>query len=369
MSLRMQALLLRFLETGEIQSVGAHQASTVANVRVIAATNRNLAERVAAGEFREDLLYRLRVIHLHVPPLRERREDVPLLIDYLLKRSGRGITMSEEAMQVLQRYRWPGNVRELQNVVEQAIWLADGGVIELDHLPRAVRTAGDALLPARERRRQVADELYDALVSGGYSFWEHIHPIFLARDITRHDVRELVVSRLAHDARQLSRAAAAVRDVAHGLQAVPQLPDDARLQGRLPGVPSGEPRTLALRARSAAAACGTGRRRSPTMSPIRGRRRFRRADDRSAQVRRCAGAQVQEKSPDRGESGPFLSSVGLCLRRRYEATEDCRSWFSKRSRRLPPVYISNDLRLSGYNDLWSAEKSLPIGNVSADFLA
>ena len=94
---------------------------------------------------------------------------------------------------MLQRYRWPGNVRELQNVVEQAIWFAEGGVIELDHLPRAVRTAGDALLPARERRRQVADDLYDALVSGGYSFWEHIHPIFLARDITRHDVRELVI--------------------------------------------------------------------------------------------------------------------------------------------------------------------------------
>jgi transcriptional regulator with PAS, ATPase and Fis domain len=191
MSLRMQALLLRFLETGEIQSVGAHQASSVANVRVIAATNRNLSERVAQGEFREDLLYRLRVIHLHVPPLRERREDVPLLIEYLLKR--RGVRMSDEATAVLQRYRWPGNVRELQNVVEQAIWFAEGGVIELDHLPRAVRTAGDALLPSRERRRQVADDLYDALVSGGYSFWEHIHPIFLARDITRHDVRELVV--------------------------------------------------------------------------------------------------------------------------------------------------------------------------------
>jgi transcriptional regulator with PAS, ATPase and Fis domain len=193
MSLRMQALLLRFLETGEIQSVGAHSASSVANVRVIAATNRNLSERVSQGEFREDLLYRLRVIHLHVPPLRERREDVPLLIDFLLKRSGRGVRMSEEATQVLQRYRWPGNVRELQNVVEQAIWFAEGGVIELDHLPRAVRTAGDALLPSRERRRQVADDLYDALVSGGYSFWEHIHPIFLARDITRHDLRELVI--------------------------------------------------------------------------------------------------------------------------------------------------------------------------------
>jgi transcriptional regulator with PAS, ATPase and Fis domain len=193
MSLRMQALLLRFLETGEIQSVGAHQASQVANVRVIAATNRNLAERVSAGEFREDLLYRLRVIHIHVPPLRERREDVPLLIDHLLKRARRGLKISEEAMQVLQRYRWPGNVRELQNVVEQAIWFAERDMIDVGHLPRSVRTANETLLPQRERRRQVADDLYDALVSGGYSFWVHIHPIFLARDITRHDIRELVI--------------------------------------------------------------------------------------------------------------------------------------------------------------------------------
>jgi transcriptional regulator with PAS, ATPase and Fis domain len=193
MSLRMQALLLRFLETGEIQSVGAHGASGVANVRVIAATNRNLAERVSAGEFREDLLYRLRVIHVHVPPLRDRREDVPVLIDHMLKRSGKSLSISDEAMQVLQRYRWPGNVRELQNVVEQAIWFAERDMIDVGHLPQSVRSAGESLLPMRERRRQVADDLYDALVSGGYSFWEHIHPIFLSRDITRHDVQELVV--------------------------------------------------------------------------------------------------------------------------------------------------------------------------------
>jgi two-component system response regulator AtoC len=193
MSLRMQALLLRFLETGEIQSVGSHSSSSFANVRVIAATNRNLAERVSAGEFREDLLYRLRVIHVHVPPLRERREDVPVLIEHMLKRSRRQVGISDEAMQVLQRYRWPGNVRELQNVIEQALWFADRDMIDVGHLPRSVRSANESLLPTRERRRQVADDLYDALVSGGYSFWEHIHPIFLARDITRHDVRELIV--------------------------------------------------------------------------------------------------------------------------------------------------------------------------------
>jgi transcriptional regulator with PAS, ATPase and Fis domain len=192
MSLRMQALLLRFLETGEIQSVGAHEETTHVDVRVIAATNRNLPDRVAAGEFREDLLYRLRVIHIHVPPLRERRDDIPLLVQHLLKRADHPVEVSEDAMQLLQRYRWPGNIRELQNVIEQAMWFAEREMIDVGHLPPTLRS-GDTLLPQRERRRQVADDLYDALVTGGYSFWEHIHPIFLSRDITRHDIRELVV--------------------------------------------------------------------------------------------------------------------------------------------------------------------------------
>ena len=190
----MQALLLRFLETGEIQSVGAHELlgprSTCGSSRRPTATWPTASP---AGEFREDLLYRLRVIHIHVPPLRERREDVPVLIDHLAASVRARDRDLRRALQVLQRYRWPGNVRELQNVVEQAMWFAERDMIDVGHLPRGVRTAGEALLPTRERRRQVADDLYDALVSGGYSFWEHIHPIFLSRDITRHDVRELVV--------------------------------------------------------------------------------------------------------------------------------------------------------------------------------
>src|SRR5262249_20459952 len=85
MTLRMQGLFLRFLETGEIQKVGAERIATAVNVRVIAATNRNLRDLIAQGQFREDLFYRLNVIHLIVPPLRERREDIPLLIDHFLR--------------------------------------------------------------------------------------------------------------------------------------------------------------------------------------------------------------------------------------------------------------------------------------------
>ena len=192
MSLRMQALLLRFLENGEVQAVGADHVQTKVDVRVIAATNRILADMVSNGQFREDLLYRLRVIHIHVPPLRERREDIRPLVGFLVSKSGREGEFSEAALKMLERYRWPGNVRELQNVVEQSLWMSNGNRVELAHLPPAVQAAGDALVPMRERRKQVSDELYTALVSGGYSFWEHIHPLFLARDITRYDMRSLV---------------------------------------------------------------------------------------------------------------------------------------------------------------------------------
>ena len=193
MSLRMQALLLRFLENGEIQAVGSDSPQSRVDVRVIAATNRNLEEHVAAGLFREDLLYRLRVIHLHVPPLRERPEDVEALARHFLRRAGRDVRFTDEALLAFERYRWPGNVRELLNVVEQLVWLSPTGVIGIEHLPVSMRTATPhVIMPVGERRRQVADDLYDAVVRHGASFWEHVHPMFLARDITRHDLRELV---------------------------------------------------------------------------------------------------------------------------------------------------------------------------------
>src|SRR5204863_8223566 len=162
-------------------------------VRVIAATNRNLAEMVGSGAFREDLLYRLRVIHLSVPPLRERIADIRPLAMHFFARSGRLVTLTDDAWQALEQYRWPGNVRELQNVVEQMAWLSStpDEPLGIDQVPAAVKTSQPGA-PMRERRRQVADELYQAIVHGGYSFWRHIHPLFLNRDITRHDVRELV---------------------------------------------------------------------------------------------------------------------------------------------------------------------------------
>ena len=192
MSLRMQGLLLRFLENGEIQTVGSDAVRSV-DVRVIAATNRSLIELVRAGQFREDLLYRLQVIHIHVPPLRERRADIRPLATQFIATSKHPMSLTEDAWKALERYRWPGNVRELQNIVEQIVWRSgEDGPVEAKHLPQAIIAAGSAILPSRERRRQLADELYQAIVKDGYSFWDHIHPLFLSRDITRHDIRQLV---------------------------------------------------------------------------------------------------------------------------------------------------------------------------------
>jgi DNA-binding NtrC family response regulator len=192
MSLRMQGLLLRFLENGEIQPVGSDAVRRV-DVRVIAATNRDLKELVRSGHFREDLLYRLQVIHISVPPLRERRDDIRPIAMHFIAASDHNVSLTEDAWNALERYRWPGNVRELQNVIEQTVWRwIEEGPITAQQLPPAVTAARSAVLPARERRRQLADELYEAIVTGGYSFWDHIHPLLMHRDITRNDMRQLV---------------------------------------------------------------------------------------------------------------------------------------------------------------------------------
>ena len=160
MSLRMQALLLRFLENGEIQAVGSDQSQARVDVRVVAATNRNLNDLVAAGQFREDLLYRLRVIHLHVPPLRERAEDVHALITHFLALAEKDLSFTEDALRALLNHKWPGNVRELRNVVEQLVWLSAGGVVAVEHLPLSIRSTpvpadADRGSPTADRRRVV----------------------------------------------------------------------------------------------------------------------------------------------------------------------------------------------------------------------
>ena len=135
-----QVKLLRFLQQKEFERVGGNETISV-DVRIIAATNRDLEEDVREGNFREDLYYRLNVINIHIPPLRARRDDIPLLVHHFIAKyadeNNKTIDeISPEAMEALRDYEWPGNVRELENVIERAVVLANEGEIDIAHLPR-----------------------------------------------------------------------------------------------------------------------------------------------------------------------------------------------------------------------------------------
>jgi transcriptional regulator with PAS, ATPase and Fis domain len=200
-SLRMQALMLRFLENGEIWRIGADRVQTRTDVRVVAATNRDLADRIAQREFRADLYYRLNVLHIKIPPLRERREDIPLFLDFFFRAyAEQHLTplpeLTPAAHAALVAYDWPGNVRELKNLIERLVVRRRSGPINEPDLPvevlglthRRVVTRPGEVAPVRSR----ADELYDKMVVEGESFWSAVHPLFTARDMTRDDMRAII---------------------------------------------------------------------------------------------------------------------------------------------------------------------------------
>jgi transcriptional regulator with PAS, ATPase and Fis domain len=202
---RMQGLLLRFLEAGEIQRVGSDAIQTRVDVRVIAATNRQLVDSVAAKTFREDLYYRLNVIHIRVPSLRERREDIPAFLHFFLEQfshqySVNQPTISAATLQILSEYSWPGNVRELKNIVERLVVRAADHPIEPRDLPLEVLrgTAAEQPLAAATPTtttapaRHAADALFERMVNGGESFWSAVYTPFMSRDLTRDDLRAIV---------------------------------------------------------------------------------------------------------------------------------------------------------------------------------
>jgi two-component system response regulator AtoC len=149
--LALQVKLLRALQEQEIRPLGSTSDVKV-DVRVVAATMRNLSEEVAAGRFREDLYYRLNVFPIHLPPLRERKEEIPALVELFVAKTNRKLGtrirgVSPEAMQLLMEHSWPGNVRELENTVERAIVLAEGEMIEPDGLPEKLRRTRGRIRP------------------------------------------------------------------------------------------------------------------------------------------------------------------------------------------------------------------------------
>ena len=213
MSLRMQAVLLRFTETGEIQPVGADSPTGHTDVRLITATNRDLRQRIADGNFREDLFYRLNVIQIRIPPLRERGSDILLLMDHYLSHAAqshrlRQPTLMPAAADLLMAYQWPGNVRELRNVAERLVLQERVGPVPADALPHEIRdgrtvvaVAPSLAAPAAGGREDVArsavpaSAVADALWSrmdAGEDFWSVVGQAFKARELTRADLTALV---------------------------------------------------------------------------------------------------------------------------------------------------------------------------------
>jgi len=207
MSLRMQALLLRFLDCGEIQPVGSSLRYESVDVRIISATNRGLPSQVETGAFRNDLYYRLNVVHLKIPPLRERRDDIVPLVGYFLRvlseqQKVHPPLIAEEVMQQLVEYSWPGNVRELRNVVERLIVRRSGQPVTPEDLSQVYPQDEWSPQPETAEKQvspvSVADQLFDRMVRDGESFWSVVYPLFLVRDLTRENVRELVIKGLRH---------------------------------------------------------------------------------------------------------------------------------------------------------------------------
>ena len=222
MSLRMQAVLLRFTETGEIQPVGSDTPTGHTDVRLITATNRDLRQRIADGHFREDLYYRLNVIQIRIPPLRERGSDILLLMDHYLAQAAqahrlRQPTLMPAAADLLLAYQWPGNVRELRNVAERIVLQDRIGHVPADALPHEIRdshrisrtapapspgggaatgaahagqSTPEAVKPAAPLSA-IADTLWQRMAAGE-DFWSAVGQAFKARELTRADLTALV---------------------------------------------------------------------------------------------------------------------------------------------------------------------------------
>ena len=210
MSLRMQALLLRFLETGEIQRVGSDRRLPPLDVRVIAATHRRLIDHIADKTFREDLYYRLNVIHIEVPPLRERREDIFVLLNHFFRGFSESHQLpvpevSAEALVYLTAVSVAGQRARAAQRRRTA-----GVALRQSARRRRRAAAGDSARSEQRRRRRrrrarggrrcvpMHQVLFERLITQGASFWSEVYEPFMARDLTRHEIRELVRLGLEH---------------------------------------------------------------------------------------------------------------------------------------------------------------------------
>lgn len=197
LTLQAQAMLLRVLGEGEIVPVGSNQVKRV-DVRVVAATSRDLRPMIAAGTFRADLYYRLRPLHVRVPPLAERGDDWELIarhfLDTMETQERRTKEFAPAALATLRRHRWPGNVREVRSVVETGFHVSDGRQIGLDDIQGALEGAVRSLQHSANERAM--EEICARLTAGEACFWEDVHRPFLERDLNREEVRGIIASGL-----------------------------------------------------------------------------------------------------------------------------------------------------------------------------
>jgi len=179
-----QAKLLRVVETGEIKKLGDDTIRKL-DVRFIFATNRELEEEMRGGRFRKDLYYRISAYELRIPPLRERKEDIPLLVNHILSQTEKGEKkISRRALNKLISYDFPGNIRELEHIVTRACFRCQGKEIkEVDIIIRQDKGRAGTNIP---------EKLYQEMRQEGKNFWEAVHKPFLGRDLKRSEVREII---------------------------------------------------------------------------------------------------------------------------------------------------------------------------------
>jgi len=202
LSLESQAKLLRAIETGEVDRVGASDTVRV-DVRVVSATNKDLTEAIERGEFRRDLFYRLNTLPIHVPPLRERRGDIPLIAEHYLtlycRSEGKpSKRLAPEALEVLQEYRWPGNVRELKNVMERAAILVEGGEVRGEDLAAWLEATPESEEPAGLRgeiERREADAIRKALETANWNVTQAAAGLGIDRTNLHRKMRKYGLSR------------------------------------------------------------------------------------------------------------------------------------------------------------------------------
>lgn len=200
--LDMQAKLLRVLQEKEFVRVGGTQTIST-DTRILAATNRNLQVAMKEGAFREDLYYRLNVFPIEIPPLRQRREDIPLLVDHFTHLAAAQLRcacppVSDEAMALLASYHWPGNIRELQNVMERAVLLADGQPIVGAHLPREI-TGDQTFMPQNKAESALWGTekalILKALKEAGWNQSKAARALGISRDNLRYRIKKYEIEK------------------------------------------------------------------------------------------------------------------------------------------------------------------------------